>query len=264
MWVRARKSYKFYFQTGHVESQVRLSGGLLFFLLAWVCEDSPVIDGKWFSLAARAPPKPNNECGNWQLAAKKATRTRTRTRKSAKRQRQRRQQLWSALVGRQEKQQKIKGQEIKAYMHTFVWNFFSLWQVRPSRSGRSRIAILPAAAVNMLLLVCFCGFVAHHRQAQNSPQSFAHVSVSCGYLYLYLHLHLYVCGLARVSPKGFRLSCCCCCILWACRLTDISFWCAYVPDLAYALVGAEGATCRQGLLRRGLRGAYHQRSNVTF
>lgn len=32
---------------------------------------------------------------------------------------------------------------------------------------------------------------------------------------------------------------CCFCRLWACRLTDISFWCAYVPALAYALVGPQ-------------------------
>lgn len=154
---------------------------------------------RWFFLDARAPSKPNSECGNWQLAAKKATRTRTR--KSAKRQRQRRQQLWSALVGRQRKKNKKKGQEIKAYIHTYVGTF-SLWQV----CGPLVLAVCELQFCQQLQSTCcWCAFVAlspttHRPRTHHSL--FANVSVSCGYMYLYLYQSICMCvGFARVSPK---------------------------------------------------------------
>jgi len=149
--------------------------------------DSP--ENCWLTvlLATRAASKPNSECGNWQLAAKKATRTAATFATSTS----------TATFGRQKK---ISYNRLYTYIFALsLWphidlSFFVLFACECVFAKCNSAA----AAVNMLL-VCFCGFVAHHK-SENPPHSFvalAFVSLSyCirefgQYLYLCVGLHVF-------------------------------------------------------------------------
>lgn len=175
------------------------------------------IAGLTVLLATRAASKPNSECGNWQVAAKKATRTAATIATSAS----------TATFGRQKKSRII------AHIYTCTCPL-PLTPYAPlflrSATGVSVFAKCnsAAAAVNMLL-ACFCGFVAHHKSRE--PTTLVARIRICEFLYLWVS-HSICVWVCTCFAKGLplrtwnpKLSCCC----WLSALNKI--WHHIMNDL---------------------------------